>query len=127
MSEHDQTPLQKAISFLTIASILVGVACYAAALRNIPIASPALFWVASLIYHWVPELDAINAPQMPMLVSACNGWRRFPRCGGALRGLVSQVFLKRSDRQFGAANGEAPAQSGSNSKATLKRVELLQV
>jgi len=51
MSDPDQTPLQEAISSLTIAAILVGVACYVAALRNIPIASPALFWVASLVYH----------------------------------------------------------------------------
>ena len=68
MSEPHQTPLQEAISFITIGAILVGVACYTAAQQNLPFASPALLWVASIVYHWVPGLDAISAPQMPMLV-----------------------------------------------------------
>jgi len=70
MSEPHQTPLQEAISFLTIGAIIVGVACYTAARQNLPIATPALFWVASIVYHWVPGLDAIRAPQMPLLMGA---------------------------------------------------------
>ena len=70
MSDPHQTPLQEAISFLTIASILVAVGCYVATLQNIPVASPALFWVASIAYQWFPGLNALTAPQMPMLVSA---------------------------------------------------------
>ena len=70
MSDPHQTPLQEAISFLTIASMLVAVGCYVATLQNIPVASPALFWVASIAYHWFPGLNAVRAPQMPMLVSA---------------------------------------------------------
>ena len=70
MSEPHQTPLEEAISFLTIVAILIAVACYVAAVQNVPVASPALFWIASMVYHWVPSLNAINAPQMPMLVSA---------------------------------------------------------
>ncbi|MBV8279607.1 MAG: hypothetical protein JO170_30685 [Verrucomicrobia bacterium] len=31
---------------------------------------PALFWVASIVYHGVPGLDGVSAPQMPMLVGA---------------------------------------------------------
>ena len=70
MNDAHQTPLEEAISFITIAAILVAVGCYAAAVQNIPVASPALFWVASIVYHWFPVLNAIRAPQMPMLVSA---------------------------------------------------------
>ena len=70
MSDPQQTPLQEAISFLTIAAILVAVGCYVAATQNIPVASPALFWVASMVYHWFPGLNTLRAPQMPMLVSA---------------------------------------------------------
>jgi hypothetical protein len=70
MSEPHQTPLQEAISFITIGAILVGVACYTAAQQNLPFASPALLWVASIVYHWVPGLDAVSAPQMPLLVGA---------------------------------------------------------
>jgi hypothetical protein len=70
MSELHETPLQEAISFITIGAILVGVACYIAAQQNLPFASPALFWVSSMVYHCVPGFDAIRAPQMHMLVGA---------------------------------------------------------
>jgi hypothetical protein len=92
MSNPDQTPLQEAISFLTIAAILVGVACYVAALQNVPIASLALFWVASWVYHWVPELNAINAPQMPMLVSAATVGGFFLVVGVPFAGLLAKWF-----------------------------------
>jgi hypothetical protein len=42
MNDSGQTPLQEAISFLTIVAILVAVGCYVAGAQNIPIASPAL-------------------------------------------------------------------------------------
>ena len=70
MNDAHQTPLEEAISFLTIAAILVAVGCYAASVQNVPVASPALFWIASMVYHWLPVLNAIRAPQMPMLLSA---------------------------------------------------------
>jgi hypothetical protein len=70
MSEPHETPLQEAISFITIGAILVGVACYIAAQQNLPFASPALFWVASMVYHCVPGFNALRAPQMHMLVGA---------------------------------------------------------
>jgi hypothetical protein len=70
MNDAHQTPLEEAISFLTIAAIFVAVGCYAAAVQNLPVASPALLWVASIFYHWFPVLNAVRAPQMPMLVSA---------------------------------------------------------
>jgi hypothetical protein len=70
MNDAHQTPLQEAISFLTIGAILVAVGCYLAATHNVPFASPALFWVASMVYHWFPGLHAFRAPQVAMLVSA---------------------------------------------------------
>jgi hypothetical protein len=72
MSEPHETPLQEAISFITIGAILVGVACYIAAQQNLPFASPAPFWAASMVYHWFPGFDAIRAPQMHMLVGAAT-------------------------------------------------------
>jgi hypothetical protein len=72
MNDAHQTPMEEAISFLTIAAILVAVGCYAAAVQNIPVVSPALFWVASMVYHWFPALNAIKVPQMPMLVGAAG-------------------------------------------------------
>jgi hypothetical protein len=92
MSDPHQTPLQEAISFLTIAAILVAVGCYVAALQDIPVASPGLFWVASMVYHWFPGLNAIRAPQMPMLVSAAAVGGAFFVVGIPLAGLLARWF-----------------------------------
>ena len=92
MSDPHETPLQEAISFITIAAILVAVGCYVAAVQNVPVASPALFWVASIIYHWVPGLNAISAPQMPMLVSAATVGGAFFVVGIPFAGLLATWF-----------------------------------
>jgi hypothetical protein len=92
MSDPHQTPLEEAISFLTIAAILVAVGFYIAAAQNIPVAPPALFWVASMVYHWIPGLDAIRAPQMPMLVSAAAVGGAFFVVGIAFAGLLATWF-----------------------------------
>ena len=89
MNDAHQTPLQEAISFLTIAAILVAVGCYAAAAQNIPAASPALFWVASTVYHWLPGLNEISAPQMPMLISAATVGGAFFVMGIPFAGLLA--------------------------------------
>jgi hypothetical protein len=92
MSDPHQTPLEEAISFLTIAAILVAVGCYVAAIQNVPVASPALFWAASMVYHWVPGLDAIRAPQMPMVVSAAAVGGAFFVVGVSFAGLLARWF-----------------------------------
>ena len=92
MNDAHQTPLEEAISFLTIVAILVAVGCYAAAVQNIPVASPALFWVASMVYHWFPALNAIRAPQMPMLVSAAAVGGTFFVVGIPFAGLLATWF-----------------------------------
>jgi hypothetical protein len=92
MSDPHQTPLEEAISFLTITAILVAVGCYIAALQNIPVASSALFWVASMVYHWIPVLSAIRAPQMPMLMSAAAVGGAFFVVGIPFAGLLATWF-----------------------------------
>ena len=92
MNDAHQTPLEEAISFLTIAAILVAVGCYAAAVRNIPVTSPALFWIASMVYHWIPALNAIRAPQMPILVSAAAVGGTFFVVGIPFAGLLATWF-----------------------------------
>src|ERR1700682_540140 len=92
MNDAHQTPLEEAISYLTIAAILVAVGCYAAAAQNVPVASPALFWVASTVYHWFPGLNAIRAPQMPMLVSAAAVGGTFFVVGVPFAGLLATWF-----------------------------------
>jgi hypothetical protein len=64
------TPFQEAVSIITIAAILVGVGCYAAAVNNVPVLAPMLYWVATEVYHVFPALKALHQSQVPMLVSA---------------------------------------------------------
>ena len=105
MNDANQTPLQEAISFLTIGAILVAVGCYVAATQNVPIASPALFWVAAMVYHCFPALHALNAPQIPMLVSAATVGGAFFVVGvpfaGFLAAWFSNVQMVSLERQTG--------------------------
>ena len=70
MTDGHQTPLQEAKSIITISAILVAVVCYLGAIKNAPVVSPALFWLATQIYHWLPALSQIPGEQIPMLVSS---------------------------------------------------------
>jgi hypothetical protein len=92
MNDAPHTPLEEAISFLTIAAILVAVGCYAAAAQSVPDASPTLFWVASMVYHWFPGLSALRAPQMPMLISAAAVGGTFFLVGIPFAGLLAAWF-----------------------------------
>ena len=70
MTDGHQSPLQEGRSIITISAILVAVACYVGAIKNAPVLSPALFWLATEIYNWLPMLSRIPGEQIPMLVSA---------------------------------------------------------
>ena len=67
---NPQTPFQEAISLITIGAILVGVGAYVAAVKNVPLLSPALFWVALQVYHLFPALTRLPGDEVPMLVAA---------------------------------------------------------
>jgi hypothetical protein len=69
-NRNPQTPFQEAVSVICIASVLVGLGCYVAAINDVPVVSELLFSVAVHIYHWLPVLNALRAPQAPMLVAA---------------------------------------------------------
>lgn len=68
--ENPRTPFQEAVSIITIAAILVGVGCYAAAVNNVPVLAPVLYWIATGLYHLFPALKALHQSQVPMLASA---------------------------------------------------------
>jgi len=70
MTDGHQSPLQEAKSIITITAILVAVVCYVGAIKNAPVISPALFWLAIQIYNWLPTLSRIPGEQIPMLVSS---------------------------------------------------------
>jgi hypothetical protein len=67
---NPQTPFQEAVSIISIAAILVGLGCYVAAVNNVPLVSAFLFWIAMQLYDWLPVLNALRAPQVPMLIAA---------------------------------------------------------
>ena len=67
---NPQTPFQEAVSIISIAAILVGLGCYVAAVNNVPLLSALLFWVAMQVYGWLPVLNALRAPQVPMLIAS---------------------------------------------------------
>jgi hypothetical protein len=66
-STGSQTPLQEAVSIITIASILISVGCYLAAINQVPIITPALWWVASCAYEFFPALARLPGAQVPIL------------------------------------------------------------
>jgi hypothetical protein len=65
-----QTPFQEAVSIISIASVLFGLGCYIAPINEVPLVSEFLFGVAVQVYHRLPILNALHAPQAPMLVAA---------------------------------------------------------
>ena len=67
---NPRTPFQEAVSMVSIASVLVGLGCYIAAINEVPVVSEFLFGVAVQVYHRLPVLNALRAPQAPMLVAA---------------------------------------------------------
>jgi len=67
---NPQTPFQEAVSMISIASVLVGLGCYVAAINKVPLVSEFLFSVAMQVYHRLPILNALHATQAPMPVAA---------------------------------------------------------
>ena len=67
---NPRTPFQEGVSMIGIASVLVGLGCYIAAINEVPLVSEFLFGVAVQVYHRLPVLNALRAPQAPMLVAA---------------------------------------------------------
>lgn len=70
MDANPQSPAQEAISVITIAAVLVAVGCYVAALKNVPVLAPCLFWVALQVYQLFPALRDVPGSQVPMLTGA---------------------------------------------------------
>ena len=70
MSDGNQTPLQEAVSLITIVAILAAIGCYAGAAQNVPGLAPVVLWIAALVCRWLPALNALHAPQMPVLVGS---------------------------------------------------------
>lgn len=103
MTDGHQSPLQEAKCIITITAILVGIVCYVGAIKNAPVISPALLWLATQIYNWLPMLSRIPGEQIPMLVSsaAVGGglWILGMPLAGPLAAWFSAGQLGRLERQ----------------------------
>jgi hypothetical protein len=69
---NDHTPYSEAVSLITITAFMLGIGCYLAARNNLPVLSPALFWVAVLVYHWLPALATLRGAEIPYLVAGAT-------------------------------------------------------
>ena len=69
-STGPETPLQEAVSIITIISILASVGCYVAALNQVPIVTPVLWWVAGRVYEFLPALVRLPGKQVPILAAS---------------------------------------------------------
>jgi hypothetical protein len=100
---NPRTPFQEAVSVISIASALVGFACYAAAINEEPFVSELLFNVAAQVYHWLPVLNALRAPQAPILVAALTIGTVFfiltIPLAYWLAGVLSRADIKSMERQ----------------------------
>jgi hypothetical protein len=100
---NPQTPFQEAMSIVGIASVLVGLGCYVAAINDVPLVSEFLFSVAVQVYHRIPVLNALHAPQAPMLVAALTIGTVFfiftIPLAHWLAGLFSRAGIKSMERQ----------------------------
>ena len=65
-----ETPLQEAISIISIISILVSVACYLADVNQVPVVTPLLWWVAWRVYEFLPALTKLPGAQVPVLAAS---------------------------------------------------------
>jgi hypothetical protein len=92
MTDGHQTPLQEAKSIITISAILVAVVCYVGAIKNAPVISPILFWLATQIYNWLPMLFQIPGEQIPMLISSAAVGGGLWIVGMALAGSLAAWF-----------------------------------
>jgi hypothetical protein len=69
-STGPETPLQEAVSIILIISILASVGCYVAALDQIPVITPVLWWVAGRVYEFLPALARLPGAQVPILAAS---------------------------------------------------------
>ena len=84
------------------------------------VASPALFWVASMVLPLVSGFERYKGTTDANAGERCSGWRYLLCCGYTVRGFVGYVVFKRANRKLGATDGEAAAQPSQDSKAATR-------
>lgn len=104
MNDGNQTPLQEAMSLISIVSILAAVGSYTGTVQNVPGLAPGVFWIASLAYGWLPVLGRLQAPQLPVLIgSTAIGLALFVCCipfATLLAGVLAKAQLQNVERHM---------------------------
>lgn len=92
MPSQTETPVQEAVTLVTIAAILAGAGCYIGASRGLPVLTDALAYVAELVYARIPALSVLKSPQVPLLVSSFAIVLPFWILGVCCSGVIAQGF-----------------------------------
>jgi hypothetical protein len=103
MNDQHESPMQEAISFVTIAAVIIGAALFYAGMHDVPVVSWALYHVAVWIYTLLPALRGLRYPQVPALAAAATVaflfWIIGACCAGKIANWISQGQLASIDRQ----------------------------
>src|SRR5260370_38588146 len=103
MNEQQESPIQKAISYITIAAVIIGAVLFYAGMHNVPVLSWALYHVAVWIYVLIPALLGLRYPQVPALAAAATVaflfWIIGVGCAGKVANLISQGQLEGIGKQ----------------------------
>jgi hypothetical protein len=94
MNDSNETPLQEAVSLITILAILASVGCYLGTLQNAPGLTPAVLWVASQVYGWLPGSNALRGPQIPIMVGSATFGVGVFVCGIPFAGMLAVGLAK---------------------------------
>jgi hypothetical protein len=70
VSEKPQTQFEEALAIITIIAFLLGAGAYIAAINDLPVLSPILYWIALQTYRCIPVLANYNFTHAPYVVSA---------------------------------------------------------
>ena len=92
MPNQAESPVQEAVTFITIGAILIAALCFVGGTNGWPVLTPVLASVAELIYMHFPALSGLKSPKIPLLISAatvgCTVWL----LGIPFSGLIAQGF-----------------------------------
>jgi hypothetical protein len=69
-NSNGETPLQEAVSIITIVSILAAVGCYVGAANHVPLITPAVAWTAGQVYSFCPSLGYLRGDRAPILAAS---------------------------------------------------------
>jgi hypothetical protein len=103
MNQQHETPMQEAVSYISILAFFLGVGLFYAGMNHVPVISWGLYYVAVWIYGLIPALHGLRYPQVPPLIAAVTvaGFLWIVGCCSApkIANWISRGQLANIDRQ----------------------------